>query len=306
MSNSILRRGLVAQLFIAGLGTVTAAQQAAKLQGFATAEAAAAALTDAVRRGDNKALAAMLGGNWTDFVLSEQDASDSGRFHYLAAWDENHVVTVTDSTKATVAVGKDGWTLPIPIVKDGAEWRFDVTAGYKEIQARQFGYDELGAIQTLLAIADAQYDYVETDPMKTGWPQYARRLTSSPGKKDGLYWPSAPGEPPSPLGETVANSQPDGSAPGGHYGYNYRLLHAQGPAAPGGAHDYLVNGRMIGGFAAMAWPVRYGETGVMTFIISYNGVVYQQDLGEDTAQRATSIAAFNPDKGWEKADPTPP
>ena len=306
MSNSILRRGLLAQVFVAGLGAAAAAQQAAKLQGFPTAEAAAAALTEAVRRSDNKALAAMLGGDWTDFVQSAKDVSDRGRVHYLAAWDENHVVTVTDGTKATVAVGKDGWTLPIPIVKDGAEWRFDIAAGYKEIQARQFGYDELGAIQTLLAIVDAQFEYVELDPMKTGWPQYARRLLSSPGRKDGLYWPSAPGEPLSPLGAQVANAQADGSAPGGHYGYNFRLLHAQGPAAPGGAHDYLVNDRMIGGFAAMAWPVRYGDTGVMTFIVSFHGVVYQQDLGEDTAQRATSIAAFNPDKGWEKADTAPP
>jgi hypothetical protein len=306
MSSSILRRGLLAQVFISGLGAAAAAQQATKLQGFATAEAAAAALTEAVRRSDGKALSAMLGGNWADFVLRENEDTDRGRAHYLAAWDDKHVVTVTGETTATVAVGKDGWTLPIPIVKDGAEWRFDVAAGYREMQARQFGYDELGAIQTLLAIADAQLEYVELDPMKTGWPQYARRLKSSPGKKDGLYWPTAPGEPPSPLGAQVANAQPDGSAPGGHYGYNYRLLHAQGPAAPGGAHDYLVNGRMIGGFAAMAWPVRYGESGVMTFIISYNGVVYQQDLGPETALRATSIATFNPDKGWEKADLTPP
>ena len=306
MSNSILRRGLLAHVFIAGLGTAAAAQQAAKLQGFATAEAAAAAFTDAVRRSDSKALAAMLGGDWTDFVPSDKDDSGRERSQYLAAWNDNHVVSVAGGTKATVEVGKTGWTLPIPIVKDGAEWRFDVAAGYKEIQARTFGYDELGAIQTLLAIVDAQYEYVELDPMKTGWPQYARRLTSSPGRKDGLYWPTATGEPPSPLGPQVANAQADGSAPGGHYGYNYRLLHAQGPAAPGGAHDYLVNGRMIGGFAAMAWPVRYGDTGVMTFIVSYNGIVYQQDLGPETAQRATSIAAFNPEKGWEKADLTPP
>jgi hypothetical protein len=142
--------------------------------------------------------------------------------------------------------------------------------------------------------------------MKTGWPQYARRLLSSPGKKDGLCWPAAAGEPPSPLGEAVADSQFDGDAPGGHYGYNFRLLYAQGPAAEGGAHDYLVNGRLIGGFAAIASPLIYGETGVMTFIVNYRGVVYQQDLGPQTAERAGAMAAFNPDKGWEKADMTPP
>jgi hypothetical protein len=214
-------------------------------------------------------------------------------------------VTV-DGSKAIVEVGKTGWTLPIPVVKDGADWRFDVVAGVTEIVARQIGRNELGAIQTLLAIGDAERDYAELDPMKTGSPVYARRLKSLPGRKDGLYWPTAAGEPESPLGEQVANSQPDGSAPGEHYGYNFRLLYGQGPAASGGAHDYIVNGRMIGGFGVIAWPVEYGETGIMTFIVNYKGEVYQQDLGPQTVQRAALITSFNPDKGWEKADTTPP
>jgi hypothetical protein len=144
------------------------------------------------------------------------------------------------------------------------------------------------------------------DPMKTGTPAYARRLLSSPGKMDGLYWPSAAGQPESPLGEQVARSQPDGKFPGDHYGYNFRLLYAQGAAAPGGARDYIVGGRMIGGFGAVAWPVRYGESGIMTFIMGPDGIVYQQDLGPQTAQLAANIVTFNPEKGWEKADMTPP
>ena len=305
MTGSILRWGPLALVLAAGVGAVAGAQQSAKLQGFASAEAAATALTEAVRRGDGKAIAAMLGDSWRDFLPSDQDAGRE-QAAYLAAWDENHKVSVADGTTATLEVGKTGWTLPVPIVKDGAEWRFDTAAGYKETQARQFGHDEFGAIQTLLAIVDAQHEYAELDPMKTGWPQYARRLLSSPGKKDGLYWPAAPSDPQSPLGPAVANAQPDGSAPGGHYGYNFRLLYAQGPAAPGGAHDYVVDGHMIGGFAAIAWPVRYGETGVMTFIVSWSGNVYQQDLGPETAQRAAAMVTFNPDRGWEKADTTPP
>ena len=142
------------------------------------------------------------------------------------------------------------------------------------------------------------------DPMKTGSPVYARRLKSLPGKKDGLYWPTAPGEPESPLGELVANAQDDDIAPGGHYGYNFRLLYAQGPAAPGGALSYLVNGRMLS-FAAIAWPGHYGETGIMTFMVNHDGVVYQRDLGPETRLLAPAIASFNPETGWEKADVTP-
>jgi hypothetical protein len=194
----------------------------------------------------------------------------------------------------------------MPIVKDGADWRFDSVAGFDEMIARELGRNEFGAIQTLLAIGDAERDYAVMDPMKTGGTAYARRLLSSAGKMDGLYWPTAPGQPQSPLGADVAHSQPDGKFPGDHYGYNFRLLYAQGAAAPGGARDYIIKGRMIGGFGAIAWPVRYGETGIMTFIMGHDGVVYQQDLGPGTAQKAAAIIAFNPDKGWEKADMTPP
>jgi len=306
MSALIIRRGLLGHILVAGFAATAAAQQGARLQGFATADAAADALTDALRRKDAKAVKAMLGENWVDFVLDDKADDGRERLAYLAAWDAKHMVNVANGTRATVEVGTDGWTLPIPIVKDGAEWRFDLAAGAQEMQARQLGHDELGAIQTLLAIVDAQYEYAQLDPMKSGWSQYARRLMSSPGLKDGLYWPTAPGEPTSPLGPAVANSQFDGSAPGGHYGYNYRLLYGQGPAAQGGAHDYIVQGRLLGGFGAIAWPVVWGETGVMTFIVDYRGVVYQKDLGAKTAEIVATISRFNPEQGWEKADTTPP
>jgi hypothetical protein len=205
-----------------------------------------------------------------------------------------------------IEVGRKGWTLPVPIVKDGSEWRFDIAAGLKEMVLRRIGHDEAAVVQTLLAIVDAQSDYAAMDPMKTGAPSYARRLLSSPGRKDGLYWEAKAGEPQSPLGPAVAKAQADGQSPDGHYGYWFRLLYSQGPAAPGGARDYLANGRMIGGFGVIAWPVRYGLTGVMTFMVNQDGVVYQQDLGPQTAQKAGAITSFNPDKGWVKADVTPP
>jgi hypothetical protein len=307
MNGLVFRRGLLAGLVAAGGIAGAAAQPAAKLQGFPTAEAAATALTDAVRANDDKALAAMLGEWWRVFVPSRDREFGRDRATYLAAWDESHKVTTdpADANKAIVEVGTTGWTLPLPIVKDGTQWRFDSDTGIDEIVARDIGRDELGAIQTLLAIGDAQAEYAAMDPMKTGSPAYARRLLSLPGRKDGLYWPDAAGEPESPLGRQVADAQPDGAAPGGHYRYNFRLLYAQGPAAPGGARDYLVNGRMLS-FAAIAWPADYGETGIMTFMVGHDGIVYQRDLGPDTRLLAPAITAFNPDKNWAKADMTPP
>ena len=306
MSGSLLRRGLLALVLVTGFAASAVAQPAAKLQGFPTADAAAAALTDAVRSKNIKAIASMFGNDWRDFVPADADERDRRRANFLAAWDESHKVTVTDGTKAVVEVGKSGWTLPVPIFKDGAEWRFDIEAGRKDMWARQIGRDELAVIQTLLAIVDAQRDYAALDPMKTGAPAYARRLLSSPGRKDGLYWEAPAGQPQSPLGPAVAKAQAGSSTPDGHYGYNFRLLYAQGPAAPGGARDYIVGGRMIGGFGVSAWPLRYGETGVMTVIVSQSGDVYQRDLGPETAQRAAAIVVFNPDKDWTKADMTPP
>lgn len=305
MSMSMFRRGLLALAVSLGMAGGAVAQQPAKAQGFATPDAAAAAFTDAVRGMNDKALTSILGPEWREFVPTTAAQVQARRANYLKAWDEAHEIKVSGD-KATVVAGKSGWTLPIPIVKDGAEWRFDAVAGWREMRLRQIGHDESAVVQTLLAIVDAQRDYANLDPMKTGSPVYARRLLSLPGRKDGLFWETKPGEPPSPLGPAVAKAQVDGASPDGHYGYYFRLLYSQGAAAPGGAHDYIVNNRMVGGFAAVAWPVRYGVTGVMTFIVSYEGVVYQQDLGPDTAQRAGSLVAFNPDKGWVKADMTPP
>ena len=305
MSGTMFRRGLLALAVFVGLAGGAVAQQAPKLQGFPTAEAAANAFTDAVRKGDQKTLGALLGPQWGEFVPATSEQRQERRKAYLAAWDESHEVKVSGD-KATIMAGKAGWALPIPLVKDGAEWRFDPVAGWREMRLRQIGHDEAAVVQTMLAIVDAQRDYAAMDPMKTGSPVYARRLLSSPGRKDGLYWEAKPGEPQSPLGPAVARAQVDGNAPDGHYGYHFRLLYGQGPAAPGGARDYIVKGRMIGGFGAIAWPVRYGVTGVMTFIVDYKGEVYQQDLGPETAQKAGMINTFNPDKGWVKADMTPP
>lgn len=300
-----LQSALVAlALVIAPLLTATA--QAPKQQTFPTAEAAADAIVDALRKSDDKATASMLGAGWRDFVAGTPEEEDEQRKDFLAAWDENHKVVPEGDAKAVIEVGKTGFTMPIPIVKGADGWRFDIDAGWQEITAREIGRNELTAVQTLLAIVDAQYDYAKLDPLKTGVSTYARRLLSSPGKKDGLYWQTQSGEPESPLGPLVAKAQPGDSEAHGYYGYHYRLLYGQGASAPGGAYSYLVNGRMIGGFGAIAWPVTYGETGVMTFVVNYKGDVYEQDLGPETPQRAGQISIYDPGQGWDKADTTQP
>lgn len=288
------------------LGAVAQAPKTSpQQQSFPTAEAAADAMVDALRKNDDKATAAMLGAGWRDFVPGTPAEENKQRADFLAAWDASHKVVV-DGDKATVQVGTTGFVVPIPLIKEAAGWRFNVDAGRVELRAREIGRNELTVVQSLLALVDAQREYSVLDPLKTGVATYARRLLSSPGKKDGLYWETKPGEPQSPLGALIAKAQPGDGERDGYYGYNYRLLYGQGPAAKGGAYSYLVKDRMIGGFAAIAWPVRYGETGVMSFIVNQDGVVYEQDLGPETPQRAAAITLFDPDKNWQKADTTLP
>ena len=289
---------------IAGAGSVLA--QPAKQKHFATAEEAATALTEAIRKDDDKAVQAILGVGWRDLIPGTTGHEDDVRKRYLEAWDENHKIIPEGSDRAYVEAGTTGWHSPLPLIKDQAGWYFDVEAGRKEIIAREIGRDEYTVIQTLLAIVDAQRDYVSLNPMKDRAPTYARRLLSSPGKKDGLYWEAKPGEPESPIGELVAKAQPGDAEGQGYWGYRFRMLYGQGPSAPGGAYSYLVNNRMIAGFAVIAWPVTYGETGVMTFMVSHSGDVYERDFGPDTATAVANINVFDPDDSWDKADMTPP
>jgi hypothetical protein len=214
--------------------------------------------------------------------------------------DQSHKLVPQGDDKMLIEAGTTGWLGPIPIVKDAA-----AGATTSRLASRKSSPAKSGATNsrsTLLAIVDAQRDYVTLDPMKTGAPTYARRLLSSPGKKDGLYWEAKPGEPESPLGALVATAQP-GDRPGeGYFGYHFPMLYGQGAAAPGGAYSYLVNGRMVGRFGVIAWPVSYGETGVMTFMVSQSGDVYEKDLGPETPAKAAAIILFDPDKTWDKAD----
>ncbi len=198
--------------------------------------------------------------------------------------------------KAFLGVGTHGWTLPIPIVKTAGGWRFDTPGAVEEMRVRRIGRNELAAIQVALAYTDAQEEYHARDWNGDGVKEYARRPLSSPGRRDGLYWASLPGEPESPLGAGFADAKPGQP----YHGYLYKILTAQGKDAPGGARSYLKDGRMTEGYALVAWPAKYDDTGVMTFIVNQDGVVYQKDLGPGTAAAARAINAYDPDAGWSK------
>ena len=304
---------LAAVVLLAQAPSVAVAQQggagkpeSARLQAFPTPQAAFDAFVAALRGNDEAAKRRLFGADFRKVV--PVDASDIAalRRQFLEMHAAANRVRTTDDREAVLEVGTAGWTFPVPVVRTPAGWRFDVTTGLQRVRERVIGRNELATIQTVLAVADAQFDYAQMDPMKSGVPQYARRILSTPGKKDGLYWQSAAGEPESPLGALIAAAQAGGaSSETGYHGYHYRLLYAQGPAAPGGAYAYTVRGRMIGGFALIAWPVKYRETGIMSFMVNHDGVVYEKDLGADTAAAAAAIKSFNPDKSWSKADTTP-
>jgi hypothetical protein len=286
--------------------TPRAAPAAASQAAYATPQAAFDAFVAALQ-GDEAAKQKVLGRDFRRSMPSiTADEAAELRKKFLDAYAAGHKVIMHGEAEAVLEAGREGWTLPIPVVKGPDGWKFDLAAAAQEIKVRAIGRNEISAVQSLLAIADAQLEYAETDPMKTGIAQYARRILSTPGKKDGLYWPQGAGEPESPLGELLATAQVDGAnRQDGYYGYHFRLLYGQGANAKGGAYSYIVKDRMIGGFAAVAWPVRYGETGVMTFIVNHDGAVFEKDLGPDTAASASRIQTFDPDKTWTKADTTP-
>ena len=286
-----------------------AAKSAAKQSSFASSEAAAAALADAVRGKDVQKLLAVVGPGSGDWLFSGdqvQDANDWKKF--LAAYDEKHSFD-DKGTRAVLQVGKDDWPFPAPLVKKDGKWLFDANAGREEILNRRIGQNELDTMQTLLAVVDAQREYAASDPDRNGFADYARRFVSTPGKKDGLYWATEAGKPESPLGPLVAVAASEGYGQKGaktqtqqaFHGYYYKLLTSQGKNAAGGAYDYMVGDKLLGGFAIVAWPARYRVSGVTTFIVNHDGVVYEKDLGANGAAVAAAMSRYNPDPSWRKA-----
>jgi hypothetical protein len=276
---------------------------------FKTPEEAASALVDAARTGDAKTILTVLGPDGEDIVWSGDPVADAEtRQKFVAAYDAKHQIAMEGDSKAIMVIGQDDFPVPIPLVRKDGMWRFDTVAGSDEIILRRVGRNELEAIQASLAYVDAQNEYAERDRTGAGMNTYAQRIVSQPGKKDGLYWPTSRGEEESPLGDLFAQTTRQGYRIGAgrtpYRGYYYKILTRQGPAAVGGAFDYVVRGKMIGGFALLASPAEYGNSGIMTFLVNHAGTVFQKDLGRNTAKIAERMTSFNPDKTWEKVSNT--
>jgi len=290
--------GFLAALALAAVNTPAQAQKA-----FTTAQAAADALKAATSRFDEAALRDLFGPGY-DQVKSADGAQLRENIERVnKAMAEFLVVTPIGADRATIAIGFDGWPLPIPLKKNAAgAWQFDAEAGRDEILNRRIGANELKAIEALTAYVGAQRLYASAPRGDGRLRAFAQKIRSTAGKKDGLYWEAKPGEEESPFGPLVpdaARRQP--GAP--YYGYTFRILTAQGPAAPGGAYSYVINGNMVAGFAMIAYPAAYGNTGVMTLIVNHYGDVYQRDLGKDTATLAAAIRGYNPDPRWDLVPP---
>lgn len=275
---------------------------------FATPDEAVTALVNAVRSEDpGEAIVKLLGPEGRDVASSGDEIADQARRdRFLTSFDEGHSLQA-DGDKQTLVLGKDEYPFPIPLVQADGKWRWDTAAGLNQILTRRIGENELSAIEVMRTYVAAQFEYAER-PRDSKGIQYARRLMSRDGRKDGLYWEAAEGEPESPIGPLIAKAQLEGYKGKGkpedgqanYHGYVYRMLYGQGKNAADGARDYIVNDRMIGGFALIATPAEYGNSGVMTFIINQDGVVYEKDLGPDSTELAAKIRTFDPDNSWKK------
>lgn len=289
-----------------GLGPLTAAAAEGQ-QYFAGPGAALDALLAAVRASDVTAFDAIFGPGSEDLRSSGDPVADKAmREKFVDAAEERTGLVYVDAGRVLLSFGVDDWPFPIPLVKSDKGWAFDTAAGKDEILNRRIGRNELHAIAVVRGIVDAQEEYAATDPMASGIRQYAQRILSSPGQRDGLYWKSDAND--SPLGELVAVAVKEGyggadtGRPVPYHGYYFRLLKAQGRHAPGGARSYLEDGRLTGGFGVVAWPADYGNSGIKTFVVNQRDLVFEKDLGPDTEKIAAAITEYDPDNSWEPVE----
>jgi hypothetical protein len=284
-----------------------------KQQRFASAEDAAHALFAAVKTGDTKALLAVLGNDARPLINSGDPVADrTTRERFVQRYEESNSLVKTGDATMVLQVGKDNWPFPIPLVEKDGAWRFDSHAGAEEILDRRIGANEDAAIQACLAYVDAQREYYQHNPEGSTLLHYAQKIASTKGKRDGLFWETKDAEEPSPLGPAYAQARATGYREAGvagagssatrnaYHGYYYKILTAQGPNAPGGAYDYVVRGQMIGGFALVAYPAVWDNSGIMTFIVNHDGVVFEKDLGPKTAAIAQKMKVFDPDNTWKR------
>jgi hypothetical protein len=272
---------------------------------FATPEEAAAALAEAMRSDERKQIWRVLGPGASKLIRSGDPVQDKdAREAFVAAYEKSVKFERSDD-KATLLVGPNDFPFPYPLVMKNDRWQFDAKQGDEQVLNRRIGRNELSAISVCLAYVDAQREYAALDRNGNGLLEYAQKLASTPGKHDGLYWKTKEGEAPSPLGPLAASAHSQGygrAGPGEPYhGYFYKILTGQGKDAPGGAYDYIVKGKMIGGFGLVAYPARWGNSGVMTFVCNHDGVVYEKNLGQDTQAIASRMTLFDPDATWQKS-----
>jgi len=309
MTSSVLNGTKGHWLAVALSAALLIATGARAQERFADPKEAAQALVTAAKTNDFSRILAILGPAGRDIVESGDKVADKNALDkFLTAYDVKSRISNESDDKAVLIIGPEDWPFPIPLVRKNGDWRFDAVAGRQEILFRRIGRNERNAIEVCLAYVDAQKEFAQLAPSTLGASVYAERIASQPGKKDGLYWPQKDGEPASPLGELAAAAAHEGYRPGGggtapYHGYYYRILLAQGPSAPGGAYDYVVKGKMIGGFALVAYPAEYRNSGVMSFIVNHDGTVYQKDLGPRTSKISRAMTTFNPDKTWRKIVP---
>lgn len=304
--NLIAKLKLIRRLALVALCAMPVIATGAEQKTFATPDEAVDALLTALKADDDAALVAIFGDKHEALVVTPDRAANSvNRARTVAAMQAYRLVEEMGKDRRVLLIGDQAWPMPIPLVRVGERWRFATEEGEDELVNRRIGANERSAIRVLHAYLDAQKDYATVDRDGDGVLQYAQRLGSTPGKHDGLYWraDAAKGEKASPFGPLVAESAPylKGHATGDPYrGYRFRILTRQAKSAPGGAYNYIINGRMIAGFAMVAYPAQWGESGVMTFIVSHNGKVFEKDLGKNSTEIGAKLTAFDPGAGWKE------
>ena len=305
LGRRVVALGIAAALVVS-LGGSSSFAAARSQESFSSPEQAVQALVAAARSDETADLLKVFGQSAKKLVVSGDPVADkNGREKFVAAYDDMNRIDKQGDDKAVLVVGKDEWSLPIPIVMQGNVWRFDTKAGEQEIIDRRVGKNELSAVEVCRAYVDAQREYASEDRNGDGILEYAQTFASSAGKHDGLYWKVNEGEAASPMGPLVVSARSEGYTkpkPGErapYHGYLYKILKKQGKHAPGGAHDYVIKGRMIGGFALVAFPAQYGASGIMTFVVNQDGVVYEKNLGPNTEKIASGMTTFNPDTTWK-------
>lgn len=277
-----------------------------KGQGFNSPEAAVSTIVAAVREYDAAKALAILGPDAEEIIFSgDKVEGKEGAADFVRKYDEKHRLEIVSPTSATLIIGNDDWPFPIPVVKSGKSWFFNVAAGKEEILNRRIGEHELNVIQVMQAYVEAQLEYASKDRDGDGVREFAQQIKSDEGRKNGLYWPVKEGEELSPFGPLIAEVRSEGddvnsNKPQPYNGYYYKLVTRQGEKAPGGAYDYVVNGNMILGFGLVAYPAKYGASGIMTFAVNQEGIVYEVDLGEKTVEIVTGKIKYNLDKSWQK------